>query len=106
MEEVFDDAGNPTGKYKEVEGEYEGTRPKLNPDYDHTKPYVSRFDRKEWSPVGMLRVLAVRHDGTAKVNGYVTVNKDGIATACSKSTENSYRVIKSNSDSVVEIIFR
>lgn len=106
MEEVFDDDNNPTGEFKEVEGEYEGTRPKLNPDYDYTQKYISRFDRKEWSPVGMLGVLAVRHDGTAKVNGYVTVNKDGIATECSKSTENSYRVIKSNSDSVVEIIFR
>lgn len=94
------------GEYTEVEGEYEGTRPKLNPNYDHTKPYISRFDRKEWSPVGMLGVLAVRHDGTAKVNGYVTVNKNGIATACDIDDRNSYRVIKSNSDSVVEIIFR
>ena len=40
------------------------------------------------------------------VNGYVTVNADGIATACEKSAENAYRVIKSNTDSVVEIIFR
>ena len=106
MEEVFDDDNNPTGEFKEIEGEYEGTRPKLNPDYDYTQKYISRFDRKEWSPVGMLGVLAVRHDGTAKVNGYVTVNKDGIATACNIDDRNSYRVIKSNSDSVVEIIFR
>ena len=56
--------------------------------------------------VGMLGVLAVRHDGTAKVNGYVTVNKDGIATACDIDTKNSYRVIKENSETVVEIIFR
>ena len=93
-------------EYKEIEGEYEGTRPKLNPDYDNTKKYISRFERKEWAPVGMLGVLAVRHDGTAKINGYVTVNENGIATACDKKAENSYRVIKSNSESVVEIIFR
>ena len=93
-------------EFKEVEGEFDGTRPKLNPEYDNTQPYVSRFDRKEWSPVGMLGVLAVRHDGTAKVNGYVTVNKDGIATACDRNIENSYRVIKANTDSVVEIIFK
>ena len=93
-------------EFKEVEGEFDGTRPKLNPEYDNTQPYVSRFDRKEWSPVGMLGVLAVRHDGTAKVNGYVTVNKNGIATACDKNIENSYRVIKANTDSVVEIVFR
>ena len=106
MIEILDSEGNPTGEYKEAEGEFEGTRPKLNPEYDHTKSYISRFDRKEWAPVGMLGVLAVRHDGTAKVNGYVTVNADGIATACEKSAENAYRVIKSNTDSVVEIIFR
>ena len=106
MVEILDSEGNPTGEYKEIEGEFEGTRPKLNPEYDHTKSYISRFDRKEWAPVGMLGVLAVRHDGTAKVNGYVTVNADGIATACEKSAENAYRVIKSNTDSVVEIIFR
>lgn len=106
MVEILDSEGNPTGEYKEAEGEFEGTRPKLNPEYDHTKSYISRFDRKEWAPVGMLGVLAVRHDGTAKVNGYVTVNADGVATACEKSAENAYRVIKSNTDSVVEIIFR
>ena len=106
MVEILDSDGNPTGEFKEVEGEFEGTRPKLNPKYDHTQPYISRFDRKEWAPIGMLGVLAVRHDGTAQVNGYVTVNVDGIATACDKNAENSYRVIKANSDTVVEIIFR
>lgn len=93
-------------EFKEVKGEFDGTRPKLNPDYDNTQQYVSRFDRKEWSPVGMLGVLAVRHDGTAKVNGYVTVNKNGIATACDRNIENSYRVIKANTDSVIEVIFK
>ena len=106
IEEILDDEGNPTGEFEEIEGEFEGTRPKLNPEYDHTQTYISRFDRPEWSPVGMLGVLAVRHDGTAKVNGYVTVADGGIATACDKNTENSYRVIKANTDSVVEIIFR
>ena len=106
VKEVLDEEGHPTGEYEVVEGEYEGTRPVLNPKYDPSKVYISRFERKEWSPVGMLGVLAVRHDGTAKVNGYVTVNKDGIATACDRKSENSYRVIKSKTDNVVEIIFR
>ena len=106
MVEILDSEGNPTGEYKEVEGEFEGTRPKLNPEYDNTQTYISRFERKEWAPIGMLGVLAVRHDGTAQVNGYVTVNANGIATACEKSAENAYRVIKSNTDSVVEIIFK
>ena len=104
--EILDNEGNPTGEYEEVEGEYEGTRPKLNPEYDPTKQYISRFDRTEWSPVGMLGVLAVLHDGTAEVNGYVTVNNEGIATKCTRDTRNSYRVIKKVSDKVVEVIFR
>ena len=36
MIEILDSEGNPTGEYKEAEGEFEGTRPKLNPEYDHT----------------------------------------------------------------------
>lgn len=106
IEEILDDDGNPTGEFEEIEGTFEGIRPKLNPDYDHTKTYTSRFDRPEWAPIGMLGVLAVRHNGTAKVNGYVTVAEGGIAMACDKNAENSYRVIKANTDSVVEIIFR
>lgn len=106
IERILDDEGNPTGEFEEIEGVFEGIRPKLNPEYDHTKTYISRFDRPEWAPIGMLGVLAVRHDGTAKVNGYVTIADGGIATACDKNVENSYRVIKANSVSVVEIIFR
>ena len=104
--EILDNEGNPTGEYEEVEGEYEGTRPILNPDYDPTQEYISRFDRVEWSPIGMLGVLAVLHDGTAEVNGYVTVNNEGIATKCTRDIRNSYRVIKKVSDKVVEVIFR
>lgn len=97
-----------TKKYENqiVEGEYEGTRFVLNPNYDSSQEYKSRFDRPEWAAVGMLGVLPVRHDGTAQVNGYVTVGANGIATACERTAENAYRVIKENSDSVVEIIFR
>lgn len=91
---------------KEVEGEFEGTRPVLNPDYDPNLKYINRADRPEWSPVGMLGVLAVLHDGTAEVNGYVTVNNEGIATKCTRDIRNSYRVIKKVSDKVVEVIFR
>ena len=104
IEMVKDENGNVS--YVEVDGEYSGTRPILNPEYDNTLTYISRFDRKEWAAVGMLGVLPVRHDGTAKVNGYVTVTKDGIATSCERNTPNSWRVIKENSESVVEIIFK
>lgn len=103
---IDEETGEELTDIRESETEFDGYRPKLNPEYDSTKEYIPRSERPEWAPVGMLGVLAVRHDGTAKVNSYVTVNKDGIATACDITVKNSYRVIKENSETVVEIIFR
>lgn len=103
---IDEETGEELTDIRESETEFDGYRPKLNPEYDSTKEYIPRSERPEWAPVGILGVLAVRHDGTAKVNSYVTVNKDGIATACDNTVKNSYRVIKENSETVVEIIFR
>lgn len=85
---------------------YNGTRPKLNPNYDPSKPYVNRADRPEWCPVGMLGVLAVRDDGTCEVNSYATITDDAIATKYTGQNQNKYRVIKRNTENVVEIVFR
>lgn len=94
---VLDAEGNPL---------YMGTRPRINPDYNPSEPYVRRSDRPEWDPVGMLGVLAVRQDGSCKVNGYCTCGEGGVATACGRETENAYRVIKVLSDSVAKVVFR
>jgi len=85
---------------------YYGTRPKINPNYDPSIPYISRADRPEWCPVGMLGVLAVRDDGTCEVNGYAVVNESGIATKYIGQNQNKYRVIHRNGQNVVEIVFR
>ena len=95
--EVLDDQGHPV---------YYGTRHKLHPDYDHTKNYVSRFDRNEWAPVGMLGVLSVYQDGTCEVNGYACCNKDGIATACKRTDPGAYRVTEVLSDSIIKVILK
>ena len=100
-----------TGEEKEFLDEdgniiYEGTRPVLNPDYDPTQPYISRFDRPEWSPVGMLGVLSVIQDGTCKVNGYCCCNSEGIATSCDRNTEGACRIIEVINDKVARVIFR
>ena len=99
-----------TGEYKQVLDEdnnpiYEGTRFKLNPDYDPSKPYVKRSDRKEWAAIGMLGVLSVDQDGTCEVNGYACCNKDGIATACKRTDPGAYRVTEKISDKVIKVIF-
>lgn len=85
---------------------YNGTRPKINPNYNPNQPYISRADRPEWCPVGMLGVLAVRDDGTCEVNGYATINNNAIATKFTGQSQNKYRVIRRNTQNVVEIVFR
>ena len=85
---------------------YEGTRPKLNPKYDPEQPYISRFDRKEWSPVGMLGVLSVIDDGSCQVDGFCCCSKDGIATACEKEAEGACRVTERISENVVRVVLK
>ena len=95
--EVLDSEGNPV---------YYGTRPKLNPDYDPSQTYISRFDRKEWAPIGMLGVLSVNQDGTCEVNGYARCNSNGIATACKRTDSGAYRVTEVLSDSIIKVILK
>ncbi len=85
---------------------YEGTKPKLNPEYDPDQPYVSRFDRPEWAPVGMLGVLSVKHDGSCQVNGYACCNSEGIATSCNKDTKGALRVIASVSANICKVVLK
>lgn len=103
---VLDDFGRYTSEtftYTDIDGtEKTGTHWKQNPDYDPTKKYIPRAERKEWSAVGMLGVLSVRDDGTCVPGKYCTVTNDGTAT----SSENGYRILRRVSDNVVEILFR
>ena len=85
---------------------YEGTKPKYNPNYDPTQPYINRADRPEWSAVGMLGVLAVRDNGQCQVNSYCTVGQGGIAVPADINSIHKYRVIKRNATNVVEVVFR
>lgn len=95
--EVFDEEGNPV---------YEGTCPKINPEYDNTQKYISRFDRKEWSPVGMLGMLAVWDNGSCEVNGYCKCDVDGNATKADEYEFGTYRVIERVSDNIIKVIMR
>ena len=92
---------------------YEGTRPKLNPEYDHTQKYISRFDRPEWAAVGMIGVLAVYDDGSCQVNGFCKVAVGGIATAADGEYTlaegkiiKGYQVIERVADDIVKVVFR
>ena len=94
---MYDDQGNPL---------YQGTRPKLNPRYDPTIPYINRADRPEWQAVGMLGVLAIRDNGACQINSYCSVASDGTAKPYTNGDIHKYRVIHRNSQNVIEIVFR
>lgn len=92
---------------------YEGTQLILNPKYDPNQKYISRFDRPEWAPIGMVGVLAVYDDGTCQVNGYCKVAAGGIATRAAAEYKiidgrimKGYRVIERVADNIVKVIFR
>ena len=93
-------------KDKDGKPVYEGTKPKYNPNYDPTQPYINRADRPEWSAVGMLGVLAVRDNGQCQVNSYCTIGQGGIAVPADINSIHKYRVIKRNATNVVEVVFR
>jgi hypothetical protein len=62
---------------------------KQNPEYDPTKEYIPREQRKEWSPVGLVGKILTRQDGTLSVGDFAgCIN--GIATKSDKG----YRVLK------------
>ena len=77
-------------------------RPKLNLNYDAVKTYVSRDNRTEWAPVGMMGKLIVRDDGTAQQDGFCTVAAGGIATASMAG----YRVLKRINENLILIIIK
>ncbi len=85
----------------------------INSEYDSTREYVSRKDRPEWAAIGMVGVLAVRDDGTCKVNGYCKVADGGIATSTTGEMTiedgkivKGYRVIKRVSDNVIKVVLK
>lgn len=78
--------------------------PKVNPNYDPTKEYISREDRKEWDTIGLLGKLYVNDDGTCKVNGYAKVGRNGIATA--SESKSNMRVMKRITDNIVLVMLK
>lgn len=75
--------------------------PMLNPNYDSSKEYIPRTERREWSPIGLLGKLYVYDDGTCKVGGYCKPNENGIAT----NSDTGYRVI-AKENGLVKILFK
>lgn len=83
---------------------------KENPKYDKNKEYISRKNRCEWSAIGWIGVLAVRDDGTCKVDGYCKCSEGGIATHATNeeflSKKFIYRVSERVGDNIIKIIIK
>jgi len=58
----------------------------LNPEYDDTREYIPRSQRKEWVVVGMMGQIIMYDDGTCTPGGFCMSNNDGKATAASERT--------------------
>lgn len=78
--------------------------PKINPNYDPEKEYVSRENRKEWDAIGMLGKIYVNDDGTCIAGKYATVSTNGVVTA--SSTRTNMRVLKRVTDKIVQVLIK
>lgn len=76
----------------------------LNPEYDETKPYVSRDERKEWAAVGLMGKLVVIDDGTCVAGRYCKLAGNGTATT--STDKNDWRVLKRMDSTHVQILYR
>lgn len=62
-----------------------------NPEFDASQEYIPREQRKEWSSIGMIGKVHIRHDGSLKVGRFATCGENGVAT---DSETTGYRVLK------------
>ena len=85
-----------------IEKEHDAVQWIINPDYDQNKEYISREDRPEWAPVGMMGKLVVVDDGTCEVNGFCKAGINGIAT----KADNGYRVMKRIDETHILVLVR
>jgi hypothetical protein len=78
--------------------------PKINPEYDESKPYVSRANRPEWDAIGMMGKLFVKDDGTCVVNGYAMPGENGLATSATGKT--NIRVMERINENIIRVLLK
>lgn len=99
-EDILDEEGNVI----ETIPEYKKYQYKVNPDYDSSKRYIGRNERKEWSTIGTHGQLVVIDDGSCLVNSYCQVSDNGTATAAANKTD--YRVVERLDDTHIRIVIK
>lgn len=99
VEEIIDEE---TGEI--LEPARKEKRRKINPDYNPNQPYIPRYERPEWSAIGMMGKLVLDDDGTCEVGGFAAPGKDGIATR--GTSINGYKVIARLDENHIRVIFK
>ena len=101
---VVDEIENPETKeitIEEIIPEHTEMQPIINPDYDTTKTYISRENRKEWATVGMLGMIITVDDGSCKMLKYCKVGQNGIATH--SDTKTKFKVVARLDDTHIAV---
>lgn len=78
------------------------TRFIINPEYDSSKPYIMRENRKEWATVGLCGQVVAVDDGTCVVGGYCKPSSNGVGTAA----DTGYRVMKRIDDTHIKVLVK
>lgn len=102
--EEFDISFDPDSREDVTESIGFYSRPIINPEYDPTKVYVPRAERKEWDAIGMIGKLHIIDDGTCVVGKYAKISTNGIITASDDRT--SMRVMRRIADNVVLVLLK
>ncbi|ALP91165.1 peptidase G2 autoproteolytic cleavage domain-containing protein [Clostridium butyricum] len=79
---------------------------KLNPNYDNSKEYIERKERKEWDYVCKRGMIAVRDDGTCEVGKWCKCNNDSIATISEARGFDTFMVLERIAENIVLIEFK
>lgn len=103
-EMIDPETGETTTESVLIEEEHDAVQWVVNPEFDASKneEYISREDRKEWSPVGMIGKLVVVDDGTCEVNGFCKAGVNGIAT----KANGGYRVMKRIDETHIRVLVK
>lgn len=77
-------------------------KPKMNPEYDPSTPYVPREERREWDSIGLLGRMRVYDDGSCIPGGKCGSGPNGVAISATQG----FKVLKRISENVIEILVK
>ncbi len=98
-----------TGEVKIVEtgNIIKNGRFKQNKNYDPSRQYVERKDRKEWDYVGMLGVLPLRDDGSCVPGQFCKCDDEGIGTLAENMRDGqTFMVLERVNDHVIKVLLK